>query len=126
LRVFKQRSLFGKLPSRNASPHLGKAAIALQFRMFDTALFTRPSLEMPISGEWSSNRSGRDEIWIADSDGKNPFQLTDFVGEMTGTAHWSPDNWHIAFDASVAGSPGDLFVVDIEEKKPKHLTTKST
>jgi len=71
---------------------------------------------------FSSERSGRDEIWIADSDGRNPFQLTDFVGEATGTAHWSPDSRYIAFDARVPGSRGDLFVIDIEEKKPKRLT----
>jgi len=69
-----------------------------------------------------SDRSGRDEIWLADSDGKNPFQLTDFVGERTGTPHWSPDSRYIAFDARVAGTQGDLFVMDTEEKKPKHLT----
>src|SRR5205085_8947357 len=59
---------------------------------------------------FSSNRSGRDEIWLADSDGKNPFQLTEFVGEATGTPHWSPDSRYIAFDSRVAGSRGDLFV----------------
>lgn len=44
-----------------------------------------------------SDRSGSLEIWIADRDGDNAFQLT-AVGDA-GTPRWSPDGKAIAFDA---------------------------
>ncbi|HKE26355.1 MAG TPA: hypothetical protein VKB88_28570 [Bryobacteraceae bacterium] len=57
-----------------------------------------------------SNRSGFDEIWVADADGRNPVQLTSFRGPLTGTPRWSPDGNAIAFD-SRPGRNADIYVV---------------
>lgn len=46
---------------------------------------------------YMSDRSGSLEIWIADKDGSNPYQLT-AVGDA-GTPRWSPDGKSIVFDA---------------------------
>jgi dipeptidyl aminopeptidase/acylaminoacyl peptidase len=70
---------------------------------------------------FQSNRSGSWEIWISNSDGSNPVQLTSFGGPMTGTPRWSPDGRRIAFDSRVSGQ-GDLFVMDLEGGKPRRLT----
>lgn len=43
-----------------------------------------------------SDRNGTMEIWVANRDGSNPFQLT-AVGDA-GTPRWSPDSQSIAFD----------------------------
>jgi Tol biopolymer transport system component len=48
---------------------------------------------------FSSNRSGAREIWVADANGENALQLTNFGGPVPGTARWSPDGNQIAFDA---------------------------
>src|SRR5262249_48238634 len=46
---------------------------------------------------FESSRSGYDEIWISNSDGSNPTQLTFLNGEA-GTPRWSYDGRHVAFD----------------------------
>jgi len=45
---------------------------------------------------YMSDRNGTMEIWIANRDGSNPFQLT-AVG-AAGTPRWSPDSQSVAFD----------------------------
>jgi Tol biopolymer transport system component/DNA-binding winged helix-turn-helix (wHTH) protein len=57
-----------------------------------------------------SNRSGTDEIWVAEASGRNPVQLTSFHGPLTGTPRWSPDGNAIAFD-SRPGRNADIYVV---------------
>ena len=59
---------------------------------------------------FSSNRSGAREIWVADVSGDHALQLTTFGGPVPGTARWSPDQRHIAFDARPEGN-SDIFVV---------------
>ena len=68
-----------------------------------------------------SSRSGNHEIWVADSDGKNPFQLTNFGGPLTGTPRWSPDGLWVAFDSRPEGQP-DIFVIASEGGAPRRLT----
>jgi dipeptidyl aminopeptidase/acylaminoacyl peptidase len=46
---------------------------------------------------FSSSRSGQMEIWVANAEGGNPVQLTNFA-EHNGTPRWSPDGRWIAFD----------------------------
>ena len=50
-----------------------------------------------------SNRSGDWEIWVCDSDGSNPVQLTSFRGPNVSTPRWSPDGGRIAFDSDAEG-----------------------
>jgi Tol biopolymer transport system component/DNA-binding winged helix-turn-helix (wHTH) protein len=57
-----------------------------------------------------SDRSGSREIWICDSDGRNPRQLTSFGGPHVGTPRWSPDGASIVFDAIVSAA-ADIYVI---------------
>jgi Tol biopolymer transport system component len=57
-----------------------------------------------------SDRSGWNEIWVCDSNGSHPVQLTNFRGPLTGSPHWSPDGRSIAFDSRPVGN-ADIFVV---------------
>ena len=51
-----------------------------------------------------SARSGRDEIWVCNSDGSDPVQLTTTeIGALPGSPRWSPDSSLIAFDSAIAG-----------------------
>src|SRR6516225_9495678 len=68
-----------------------------------------------------SNRSGSFEIWVCNSDGSNPVQLTSFGGPATGTPHWSPDGGWIAFDSRPGGKAG-VFVISAQGGEPRRVT----
>ena len=72
---------------------------------------------------FGSNRSGFQEVWICDSDGSNPRQLTFFDDPTTGAPSWSPDGRQIAFQSPKAGSI-DIYVVSATEGFPRRLTTE--
>jgi eukaryotic-like serine/threonine-protein kinase len=74
---------------------------------------------------FASGRSGNMEIWMCDSEGSNPVQLTNFGSGHTGTPRWSPDGQRIALDARVAGS-SDIYVVTADGGSPRQLTTESS
>lgn len=74
---------------------------------------------------FTSDRSGSAEIWVCDSQGLNPTQLTSFGGAHTGTPRWSPDAQHIAFDSRPEGH-ADIYVVSAEGGKPRRLTPEAS
>jgi Tol biopolymer transport system component len=68
-----------------------------------------------------SNRSGSNEIWVTDSNGQIPVQLTRFAGPLTGTPRWSPDGMNIAFDTRPEGQ-ADIYVVSSIGGTPRRVT----
>jgi Tol biopolymer transport system component len=50
--------------------------------------------------------SGNPEIWICDSDGSNPLQLTHLGGPEPASPHWSPNGQQIVFSMTPAGVDG--------------------
>jgi Tol biopolymer transport system component len=70
-----------------------------------------------------SNRSGSDEIWAGDAEGKNLVQLTNFGGPRAETPSWSPDGRLIAFTAFPGGN-GDIYVVGADGGSARRLTTE--
>jgi Tol biopolymer transport system component/predicted Ser/Thr protein kinase len=69
---------------------------------------------------FESWRSGIGNVWVCDSDGSSPRQLTHFETE-TGYPHWSPDGRQIAFE-SVEGGDWNVYLVDVEGGPPRSLT----
>lgn len=69
-----------------------------------------------------SKRTGNEEIWICDRDGRNPVQVTSFDGPDTGTPRWSPDGRWVAFDSDAAGNP-NIYVISAEGGSPRRLTS---
>ena len=74
---------------------------------------------------FQSNRSGTMEIWVCNSDGSNPRQVTSLGGPNVGSPMWSPDGRQIAFD-SVAKGDTDIYVIDAEGGKPRRLTDETS
>ena len=73
---------------------------------------------------FASNRSGSAEIWVCDSDGGNPYQLTSMGAADTGAPRWSPDGRQIAFDSSASGSIG-VYVISVQGEGPHPLLVDS-
>jgi Tol biopolymer transport system component/DNA-binding winged helix-turn-helix (wHTH) protein len=71
---------------------------------------------------YSSNRSGSDEIWVSDANGRTAMQLTRFGRPHTGSPYWSPDGTLIAFDSRPNGD-ADIFVIRSDGGAPRRITT---
>jgi Tol biopolymer transport system component/predicted Ser/Thr protein kinase len=72
---------------------------------------------------FGSSRSGSYEVWVCDSEGLNPVQLTSFGGPHVGSPRWSPDGRWIAFDSTKEGQR-DIYVVSAEGGAARRLTTE--
>jgi Tol biopolymer transport system component/DNA-binding winged helix-turn-helix (wHTH) protein len=70
---------------------------------------------------FQSWRSGSQEIWTCDSDGKNPRRFTSFEGPLTGSPSWSPDGKFLAFDSRPSGR-SHIFVMASGGAAPRRLT----
>jgi Tol biopolymer transport system component/DNA-binding winged helix-turn-helix (wHTH) protein len=71
---------------------------------------------------FGSSRSGSYEIWVSDSDGHNPVQLTFSNGPAPGSARWSPDSRWLAFDSPKAGNY-DIYVISADGGSARRLTS---
>ena len=71
---------------------------------------------------YMSDRSGTMEIWVANRDGSNGFQLTAVGG--AGTPRWSPDSQTVAFDAISTGG-SKIVTMNLHGGAPQILTQDS-
>jgi len=74
---------------------------------------------------FGSSRSGVEEIWVCDSDGSNPRQLTYLDNGSTRVGSWSPDGRRIVFMSDKEGNQ-DIYVIDSTGGVPRRLTTGET
>ena len=72
---------------------------------------------------FSSDRSGKYEIWVAETDGSHPLQLTAFGKGESSTPLWSPDSKRIVFDSNAETPFFQTFTIDADGGKPKRMTT---
>jgi serine/threonine protein kinase len=71
---------------------------------------------------FESLRSGTQELWIADADGRNAQQLISFSGRRGGTPAWSPDGQSIVFDWRNEDGRADIYLVPVRGGAPRPLT----
>jgi Tol biopolymer transport system component len=68
-----------------------------------------------------STRSGQGNIWICDSDGTNPVQLTRV--DLAYQPKWSPSGKRIAFHTyELAKAGSDIYIIDAKGGFPRNLT----
>ena len=74
---------------------------------------------------FTSDRSGSAELWVSDRDGSAPVQLTNMGGDWlsSGSPRWSPDGSHVAFDSCTRDSCWSIYVVSIESRVVRRLTS---
>ena len=68
-----------------------------------------------------SRQTGSSEVWVCDSDGDNPHQLTKTDALINGFPRWSPDGTRIVFHSRREGQ-ADIYVVEVESGKEIRLT----
>jgi Tol biopolymer transport system component len=72
---------------------------------------------------FESMRSGHDEVWVANLDGSDAVQLSNFHF-WSGTPRWSPDGRTIVFDSRTPGKPAPaLYLVDPATARPRQVST---
>ena len=70
---------------------------------------------------FTSNRSGDEEIWIANADGSNPEQVTAMKGPLCANPRWSPDGRRILFNSRREGS-ADLYLLTPDTGAVRRIT----
>ncbi|HJY28468.1 MAG TPA: protein kinase [Pyrinomonadaceae bacterium] len=73
---------------------------------------------------FTSDRSGQAEIWVCNSNGSDPVQLTTLQA-FSGSAQWFPDGRRIVFDLRREGQ-SDIYVTDMESRVPHRLTNDAS
>jgi len=71
-----------------------------------------------------SNRSGSNQIWVANRDGSGAFQATSLAAPFLGSPSWSPDGSTIVFDGTVNGR-FEIFTVSAAGGEPRRLVGSS-
>lgn len=70
-----------------------------------------------------SDRSGRDQLWIADATGAEPRRLTNLELDILRSPRWSPDGRSIVLAGSRDGEFG-LWIVDAGDGKARRVDTE--
>ncbi|HEY7302811.1 MAG TPA: hypothetical protein VH601_01755 [Bryobacteraceae bacterium] len=71
-----------------------------------------------------SDRSGNNEVWMANADGSDQRQITHFNGPLTGSPRWSPDGAYLALESRDAGN-ADIYILPPEGGTPRRFTTNT-
>ena len=69
-----------------------------------------------------STRSGSDEVWTADTEGRGLARLTSFGGARLESPRWSPDGTRLAFSARRKAS-SEIQLLDLRGGAPERLTS---
>ncbi|UCF37686.1 MAG: PD40 domain-containing protein, partial [Acidobacteriota bacterium] len=90
---------------------------------------SRPEGNMAFSPDskqiaFQSTRTGKPQVWIANRDGSNPYQLTE-METFAGTPRWAPDSRRIVFDSNDSGNT-DIYVVELDSRRVQQLTNHTS
>ena len=69
-----------------------------------------------------SSRSMHDELWLANSDGSQPSQLTSIRGGQSGTPRWSPDGRRVLFNSMMADGNREVLVMYADGGTSRRVT----
>jgi Tol biopolymer transport system component/DNA-binding winged helix-turn-helix (wHTH) protein len=77
-------------------------------------------------GRWLafiSGRSGASEVWLAETDGTNPRQLTHSSFYIAGYPRWSPDSQFLAFHGRLP-KESEIYIIGIERGLLRQMTRR--
>jgi Tol biopolymer transport system component/DNA-binding winged helix-turn-helix (wHTH) protein len=102
--------------------HNGRVKLISSTRRDDAAEFSPDGNRIV----FASTRSGNYELWMCESDGSNPRQLTFFGEGSACSARWSPDGGRIVFDFQRGEQFSGIYVMSAEGGEPRRLPTGSS
>jgi Tol biopolymer transport system component len=74
-----------------------------------------------------SNRSGNSDVWVVDTAGGSPRQLTDWPSDELGEPEWAADGSGVYFASPRDATPyADLWFVPAAGGEPRRVTTSGT
>ena len=68
-----------------------------------------------------SNRSGAEEVWLADSNGEKPRQLTHISAYIAGYPGWSPDGSFVVFHARLP-EEAQVYAIRVQDAVTRQIT----
>jgi len=68
-----------------------------------------------------SDRSGADELWLADSRGEHIRQLTSLHARDLGAPSWAPDGARIAFHVGLPSAQPKVYVLDLDDDSTEYF-----
>lgn len=106
----------------NGAPRFGEAESTINSSRLDHSPAFSPNGQRVA---FISNRSGDQEIWTSDRDGRHAVSLTSLGAASTGTPRWSPDGNWIAFDSAASGTSA-IYVIASTGGTPRVVSAVST
>jgi Tol biopolymer transport system component/serine/threonine protein kinase len=106
---------------------IGQGATGAPRKLISSSVYDSSAQYSPDGKQvaFRSDRSGYNEIWVCDSEGRNVRQVTHFSGPLTGTPRWSPDGKSIAFDSRPDGQ-ADIYIIGADGGAPRRLTSETS
>ena len=99
-----------------------KVVGAAQRLVYSTASEGQPQFSP--DGRWlafASDRSGADEIWLAEANGENPRQLTHMGAHVAGYPKWSADSSSLVFHARLPDD-GQIYTIRLKDGVTRQIT----
>jgi Tol biopolymer transport system component len=110
-----------RLPLRSAGVGAGPPLRLIASSRLDSTMAVSPDGRRVA---FASTRSGTEQIWIANIDGSQQVQLTQYPAGLVGSPAWSPDGGFVAYDAFVNGNR-DIFILPSGGGVATRLTTNA-
>ena len=102
----------------------GRTSVGQPWRVIESTSRDAAGVVSPDGSKiaFSSARSGSPEIWVANADGSDAYQVTNLPGAWVGSPRWSPGGELIGFNANPSGTY-DVYVVPVIGGAPRQVTS---
>jgi Tol biopolymer transport system component len=119
VRSFADQNIWRVETSAAGAPAASSPIVSISSTRGDTLAQLSPDGRRVAFG---SDRTGEQEVWLADPDGSNAVQLTKSIpGTVASCPRWSPDGKWIVFNSDIEGQC-DVYAVPAAGGKPRNVT----
>ena len=111
------------LPHKGAGNAIGKDSRVVAQPLIASTRFDNSPQYSPDGTKiaFNSDRGGTGEVWVSDSDGSHPRQVTSHRSQLSGCARWSPDGRRLAFHTRL-NAYAEIYTVEVSTGALRQLT----